>query len=98
MATIPDDEPLDENAARALALAIFAAGDVRISAHARARMALRGVSLDDIVRFVRSGSLVLVDFVGGAYRYEFSPRSGRSAVIAFESDTEIVIITTWKDA
>ena len=88
-------EPLDPTVARKLIQAITATGTVRFSGHALDEMKNDTLTTVDGVNVLRGGVVEPAEFERGSWRYRV--RTARMTfVIAFRSETELVVVTGWR--
>ena len=89
------NEPLDGPTAAALAKRALAAGAVAFSAHALQSMKQRGITTTDCASVLRGGWVGTSEEVLGSWRYQFLTAK-ICLIVAFRSETEIVVITAWR--
>jgi hypothetical protein len=90
------NEPLDPIAAKKLISKILASGGkVGYSKHAIEEMAKDGLTMVDCVNVLRGGVVEFPELEGGSWRYRV--RTNRIAVVvAFRSETWLVVVTAWR--
>ena len=88
-------EPLGDVEARQLIRSIFRLGDVSMSAHAHEEMGKDGMDQSDVNSVLRAGVVVGNDFEHGTWRYRVSTPKF-VVVVAFESETEMAVVTAWR--
>jgi hypothetical protein len=90
-----EGEPLAERDARELVRRIVAGGSIVFSRHARDEMGKDGLTDRDVLHVVRAGLMRPAEMERGTWRYRFE--AGRTAaVIAFQSEMELRIVTAWR--
>jgi hypothetical protein len=88
-------EPLSPPAARKLIRAILADGAVNFSKHARDEMAKDRLAEIDIVNVLRGGIVAPGEWEHGSWRYQV--RTSRMVtVVAFRSESMLVVVTAWR--
>ena len=85
---------MDPAEARRLIRSILAAGEVVSSRHAHDEMAADGLDLVDCVGVLRSGVVEAGELERGTWRYRVRARDV-CVVMAFRSETRLVIVTAW---
>ncbi len=96
MASTVDVEPQATNVARKLISAILASGRVGFSRHAREEMEKDGLTEVDVTNVLRGGHITEPaepGKVGWTYRVHTRLQC---VVVAFRSDTELVVVTAWR--
>jgi hypothetical protein len=89
-------EPLSPDAATKLIHEIAREGDVGWSTHAGQEMLKDGLSTVDCLNVMRAGAVFEpADLESGTWRYRIQTNR-ICVVVAFESETELVIVTTWR--
>lgn len=89
-------EPLSPPAARQLIDAILVDGDVRFSKHALEELANDNMETIDAVNVLRGGGLPApAELENGSWRYRVST-ANMAVVIAFRSETALVVVTAWR--
>ena len=89
------DEPLQPVAARKLIQRILEHGEVFFTPHALDEMAEDGLIIEDIERTLRSGQVLPGEWEHGEWRYRVR-RYEVVAVVAFESEVLVIVVTAWK--
>lgn len=89
------DEPLNNHDARALIRDIVESGVVVFSGHALQRMSERGIGEVRIYNALRNGWVEGCDLIEGSWRYRLVARKLR-VVVAFDSETKAIVISTWE--
>ena len=88
-------EPLSPPAARKQIRAILQNGKVNFSKHGLAEMAKDGLVEIDVVNVLRGGVVEPGEWENGSWRYRV--RTSRMvAVVAFRSETALVVVTAWR--
>ena len=88
-------EPLDPAAAKVLIRAILDAGTVAFSRHALEELRKDDLTTVDAVNALRAGLVGPAELERGTWR--FPVRTARFVVvIAFRSETELVVVTGWR--
>ncbi len=88
-------EPLSPPAARKHIQAILAEGAVNFTKHARDEMAKDRLVEIDVVNVLRGGKVEPGEWENGSWRYRV--RTSRMAVVvAFRSETVLVVVTAWR--
>jgi hypothetical protein len=88
-------EPLEPAGARALVWAILETGTVTFSRHALEELARDDLTTVDAVNALRGGVVSPGELERGTWRYRV--RTARLVVvIAFRSETELVVVTGWR--
>jgi Domain of unknown function (DUF4258) len=90
-------EPLGPVQAKALIRAILEAGNVLWSAHALDEMEKDDLTRVDVVNVLRGGVVEPGEYERRSWRYRVHTIR-IWVVVAFNSDTELVIVTTWRKA
>ena len=96
--TIPDvlEEPVKPDKARRLVREILDSGQVTFSGHALDALADDELSTVDAVNVLRAGVVDPAEFEKGCWRYRVRTRR-IVMVIAFRSETEIRVVTAWRE-
>lgn len=89
------NEPLPALEVRRLARSIVTSGTVIYSSHALAEMAKDRLTKADVEGVLRGGSAGDGEWEHGSWRYQMWTR-GIVIVIAFRSETALVIVTAWR--
>jgi hypothetical protein len=88
-------EPLEPAAARALIRTILEAGTVAFSGHALEELGKDDLTTVDAVNVLRGGVVSPGELERGTWRYRV--RTARLVVVvAFRSETELVVVTGWR--
>jgi hypothetical protein len=88
-------EPLDPPRAKAQIVSILAGGAVTFSKHALEEMADDDLTTVDVAYVLRAGAVDPGELEHGSWRY--GVRTQRiEAIVAFRSETELVVVTAWK--
>lgn len=88
--------PLKPPAARRLVDAILATGLVVLSDHAVNEMEKDNLDMGDALNVLRAGIVRDAEWENGEWRYHVeTPRM--TFIIAFESETTLVIVTAWRN-
>ena len=88
-------EPLEPAAAKALIRAILDAGTVAFSRHALEELGKDDLTTVDGVNALRAGVVGPGELERGTWRYPV--RTARLVVVvAFHSETELVVVTSWR--
>ncbi len=90
-----DGEPLDSNKAKDLIRGILQGGKVAFTKHAREEMENDDISQVDVVNVMRGGLVENAEMEKGTWRYRIRTQFFY-AVIAFRSEDELVVVTTWR--
>ena len=85
-----------KDAARQLNLAILESGTVRLSGHARDRMAQRGLTEEEIRDVLRAGWVDEPEFGKGSWRYLVRTAQA-CVVIGFRREDTLVVLTVWSE-
>ncbi len=89
------DEPLDNVAARQLIRQILRDGTFRVTSHALKELSNDDMEEVDAVNVLRGGMVDGCDFERGTWRYRVrTPKF--VVVVAFRSETELVVVTAWR--
>lgn len=90
-------EPLSPDAATALIKAIIREGQVAFSQHATDEMRADDLTTVDCVNVLRAGAVKqAADFEKESWRYRVETTK-ICVVVAFRSESELVIVTTWRN-
>jgi hypothetical protein len=90
-----EGEPFHPTRARQLIRQILDSGTVSFSKHALEEMAKDNMTTVDCVNILRGGVVEPAEWEAGTYRYRV--RTARMyVVIAFRSETELVVVTCWR--
>ncbi len=84
-------EPLDPASARKLIRQILSEGTVRFHRHAYEAMEQRNLLEVDCVNVLRGGIVEPAELVEGTWRYRVRTPRGIFVVVAFRSETELVV-------
>jgi len=92
-----DDKPLDANAARKrIARILKSEGRVTYSRHARAEMAKDDLTELEVTNVLRGGRITEpAEQEKGTWRYRVHTNT-LWVVVAFRSETELVVVTVWR--
>lgn len=87
---------LDANQARKLVRLLLVSGRLTFSSHARAEMKADDLTEVDVVNVARGGQITEApEEVNGTWRYRL--HTARIwVVVAFRSETELVVVTAWR--
>ena len=88
-------EPLDPPQAKRIIRQILVSGEVAFSRHALTEMKDDDLSNVDCVNVLRAGVVEPPEFENGSWRYRVRSAS-IWVVVAFRSETEMVIVTAWR--
>jgi len=89
-------EPLTPEVATTAIKALVKDGDISWSTHVRQEMLKDGFTTVDCLNVLRAGAVTeSADFEGGTWRYRVHTNR-MCVVVAFRSDTELRVITTWR--
>ena len=88
-------EPLSAPDAETLARWILEQGTLRVSDHAAGELAKDRLSVVDAQNALRAGPCVSRDYISQSWRYRFSTAK-IAVVIAFRSETVMVLVTAWR--
>lgn len=88
-------EPLTPAAARRRIREILASGEVVSSRHATQEMADDDLTMVDCINVLRSGVVEPAELEHGSWRYRVHTQR-IWVVVAFRSETRIVIVTAWR--
>jgi len=89
------DPPLRATEAKALARRLLSEGSMFVSSHCQERMVERNIALVDIVNTIRGGIFSEAEWENDSWRYTAST-SRYQAVICFEDETLVVLVTAWR--
>lgn len=90
-------EPLSPDAATALIRSVLKEGQVARSQHAADEMLADGLTLVDCTNVLRAGAVTdPADLIKGTWRYRVQTKR-ITVVVAFRSEQELVIVTTWRN-
>lgn len=90
------NEPLSPDAATALIRRILKEGQVAVSQHATDEMQADNLTTVDCANVLRAGAVKQpADLERGTWRYRMET-ARITVVVAFRSEQELVIITTWR--
>ncbi|MEO7327852.1 MAG: DUF4258 domain-containing protein [Minicystis sp.] len=89
------DEPLSPPAVRRLILAILISGEVRFTSHALDEMAKDSISRDDVYAVLRGGVVEPGELERGSWRYRVRVAL-TYVVIAFRSESALLVVTAWR--
>lgn len=88
-------EPMGPHDVRRLIRSILTDGVYWTSSHAQDEMRKDSLTEVDVVNVIRGGIVSPGEWENGSWRYRV--RTAKIAVVvAFESDTELVIVTAWR--
>lgn len=89
-------EPLKPHEAKKLIHSILKDGSISYSRpHAIERLQKHGMSTVDCLNVLRGGSVEEAEYENGEWRYRV--HTGKmTAVVRFEDDTELMIVTAWR--
>lgn len=87
-------EPLSPTVARKLLREALVSGEIVFGQHARQEMAKDGLTMDDVKAILR-GVVEPGELVNGTWRYRVRARAAY-AVVAFWSETRVVVVTAWR--
>ena len=90
-----DGEPFQPHEARRRIKAVLANDGLLFTRHSKAEMLADDLQRADIVNILRCGQVEPPEEVRGTWRYRVRT-SRMMAVIAFESDQEIIVVTAWR--
>ena len=88
--------PLKHPEARDLIRQIVKEGDLDFSGHARKEMEKDNLTTIDCMNVLRGGNIELVEYINGEWRYRLIT-SQMAFVVAFVSETELRVITGWRN-
>jgi hypothetical protein len=89
------DDPLSPTEAKRRLLDILEEGAMRVSGHARRELANDTMTVQDVENILRGGTVEPPEWENGSWRYRV--RTARMvAVVAFESEAELVVVTAWR--
>ena len=88
-------EPLKPGEAKRVIRAILEGGAVSFSKHALEEMAEDGLTTVDCVNVLRGGVVEPAELEPGSWRYRVATGT-ICVVIAFRSDTALVVVTAWR--
>lgn len=88
-------EPLDNAKAKKLITSILQGGTVSFTGHAQQEMANDDLNEQDCLNVLRGGWVEFSELVSGTWRYRVCTRE-MYVVIAFRSETELVVVTAWR--
>ena len=89
------DEPYTPPYARKLIRQILQTGTVSFSTHALKEMAKDNLTTIDCTNVLRGGVVEPPEFREGTWRYRVRTAS-LYVVVAFRSDTHLVVVTAWR--
>jgi Domain of unknown function (DUF4258) len=90
-----DGEPFDSTRAKQLIRKIIDSGTVNFSSHALEEMKKDNLTTVDCINVLRAGVVEPPELEKGTWRYRV--RTNRIyVVIAFRSETQLVVVTTWR--
>jgi hypothetical protein len=89
------DQPLEPMQAHKLMRRILAEGTYELSAHAEKELAKDRMNNIDAVNVIRAGVVEPPEWENGEWRYRVRT-SKMYVVVAFNSDTELAIVTGWR--
>jgi hypothetical protein len=92
----PALEPLKPPDAKKLAREIMENGTVRFSKHALEEMAKDELQTTDCLNMLRAGNYQPAEYINQEWRYRVGT-SRICVVMAFESDTQLCVVTAWRD-
>ncbi|WP_375769573.1 hypothetical protein NR798_01445 [Archangium gephyra] len=96
VAMVDVGQPLKPQKAKALIKAIRESGGVALSDHALAELAKDQLESSDALNVLRAGIVREPEWENGEWRYRVeTPRM--TIVIAFDSETELAIVTGWRN-
>ncbi len=87
--------PLSPKQARELVRAIWATGQVFFSKHAEDELRKDGMDRGDAVNVLRGGTIFEDGLKNGSWRYRVETMKF-CVVIAFRSETRLVVVTAWR--
>lgn len=91
----PPDDPINPTEAKRLLLDVLESGVMRVSGHARRELANDSMTLQDVENILRGGTVEPPEWENSSWRYRV--RTSRMVVVvAFESETELVVVTAWR--
>ncbi len=93
--SLSDRDPLNQPDARRLIRDILAGGEVVSSRHATEEMAKDDLTLLDCVNVLRAGIVESAELDRGTWRYRVHTQR-IWVVVAFRSETRLVIVTAWR--
>lgn len=82
--------------AKKIILAIIANGKVTPTTHAKQEMAADRLTIVDCINILRGGIVKPAEWENGAWRYRVQTTK-ICVVIEFESETEIILVTAWRE-
>jgi hypothetical protein len=88
-------EPLDNDAAKRLIVAILKEGTIGFSDHALREMAKDDLTTVDAANVLRGGLVEFSEEVGRTWRYRVRT-SRMTFVVAFHSETRLRVVTAWR--
>jgi hypothetical protein len=89
-------EPLTEREVRQLIRGILATGTVGFSGHALEELAKDGLTTPDATNVLRNGVVDPGEWENGSWRYRLRTRRA-TVVVAFRSETRLVVVTAWRN-
>jgi hypothetical protein len=89
-------EPLDNVRARQSIRKVVATGDYGFSRHALERMQERNMDALDVRNVLRGGKVDKCEQECGTWRYHVSTPN-MTVVVAFRSETELRVVTAWRN-
>lgn len=91
------NEPLSPDAAKKLVRQILQTGGFTFTKHSREEMLADGLTTVDCENVLRGGVLRPGEYERGTWRYRIET-SRVAVVIAFRSESEVVVVTAWRVA
>lgn len=89
------DEPHAPKAAKTLIRQILQAGRFTYSKHSKEEMLADDLTIVDCENVLRAGVVRPGEYEHGTWRYRVET-SRLTVVVAFRSDNELVVVTTWR--
>jgi hypothetical protein len=89
------NEPLSNVDAKKLIRDILTNGTVGFTGHAKAELAKDNLSTVDAVNVLRGGTVEFCEQVDGTWRYRVRTNT-ITVVVAFRSETHLVVVTAWR--
>jgi len=71
-------------------------GSIRFSQHALDQMKERSMTETDCRNLIRGGTVQEPELVKGSYRYRVTTQK-MAVVVAFRSETSLVVVTAWRN-
>lgn len=89
-------EPFDRNEARRYLSSILTDGFTIFSRHANGQIKERGLTALDVTNVLRNGKIFSdPELEHGSWRYKVET-DHMCAVVAFRSETKVVVVTAWR--